>query len=104
GMPGVGAGGPTAYSYWVVEKGYAAWTGPNDGSESWVRRARGWISVMKVDAWVSWIIYTVSTAAFYVLGAAVLHPQGLIPEGNEVMVTISSIFDSAVDRWGGGVV
>src|SRR5699024_7534103 len=69
GMTGVGAGETTAYTYWVVEKGYAAWTGPNDGSESWVRRARGWISVMKVDAWVSWIIYTVSTAAFYVLGA-----------------------------------
>lgn len=101
GMTGVGAGETTAYTYWVVEKGYAAWTGPNDGSEGWVSRARGWISVMKVDAWVSWIIYTVSTAAFYILGAAVLHPQGLVPEGNEVMLTISSIFDSAVGRWGG---
>ncbi|GAA4521464.1 Nramp family divalent metal transporter [Brachybacterium paraconglomeratum] len=101
GMTGVGAGETTAYTYWVVEKGYAAWTGPNDGSESWVARARGWISVMKVDAWVSWVIYTVSTAAFYILGAAVLHPQGLVPEGNDVMLTISSIFDSAVGRWGG---
>jgi Mn2+/Fe2+ NRAMP family transporter len=101
GMTGVGAGETTAYTYWVVEKGYAAWAGPNDGTESWVARARGWISVMKVDAWVSWVIYTASTAAFSVLGAAVLHPQGLIPEGNEVMVTISSIFDSAVGTWGG---
>ncbi|ASK67027.1 manganese transporter NRAMP [Brachybacterium avium] len=101
GMTGVGAGETTAYTYWVVEKGYAAWTGPNDGSESWISRARGWISVMKVDAWVSWIIYTLSTAAFYILGAAVLHPQGLLPEGNQVMLTISSIFDSAVGRWGG---
>ncbi|WP_394215707.1 Nramp family divalent metal transporter [Brachybacterium vulturis] len=103
GMTGVGAGETTAYTYWVVEKGYAAWTGPNDGSEDWVARARGWISVMKVDAWVSWVIYTVSTAAFYILGAAVLHPQGLIPEGNDVMLTISSIFDSAVGRWGGAL-
>ncbi|MGO1599834.1 MAG: Nramp family divalent metal transporter, partial [Brachybacterium sp.] len=101
GMTGVGAGETTAYTYWVVEKGYAAWTGPNDGTESWVARARGWISVMKVDAWVSWVIYTASTAAFYILGAAVLHPQGLVPEGNDVMLTISSIFDSAVGRWGG---
>lgn len=101
GMTGVGAGETTAYTYWVVEKGYAAWTGPNDGSEGWVSRAKGWISVMKVDAWVSWVIYTASTAAFYILGAAVLHPQGLVPEGNEVMVTISSIFDSAVGTWGG---
>ncbi|APX32481.1 manganese transporter NRAMP [Brachybacterium sp. P6-10-X1] len=101
GMTGVGAGETTAYTYWVVEKGYASWTGPNDGTESWVARARGWISVMKVDAWVSWAIYTASTAAFYMLGAAVLHPQGIVPEGNEVMTTISSIFDSAVGTWGG---
>ncbi|MGY5765892.1 Nramp family divalent metal transporter [Brachybacterium sp. DNPG3] len=103
GMTGVGAGETTAYTYWVVEKGYAAWTGVNDGSESWVARARGWISVMKVDAWVSWIIYTCSTAAFYMLGAAVLHPQGIVPEGTAVMTTISSIFDSAVGSWGGMV-
>ncbi|GAA1485885.1 Nramp family divalent metal transporter [Brachybacterium fresconis] len=101
GMTGVGAGETTAYTYWVVEKGYASWTGPNDGTESWVARARGWISVMKVDAWVSWAIYTASTAAFYMLGAAVLHPQGIVPEGNDVMTTISSIFDSAVGTWGG---
>lgn len=103
GMTGVGAGEITAYTYWVVEKGYAAWTGPNDGSEGWVRRAKGWIKVMKIDAWVSWVVYTISTAAFYILGAAVLHPQGLVPEGNDVMTTISSIFDSAVGKWGGTV-
>ena len=101
GMTGVGAGEITAYNFWVVEKGYAAWSGPNDGSESWVRRARGWIKVMKVDAWVAWIIYTTSTAAFYMLGAAVLHPQGLEPKGTDVMETISSIFDTAVGQWGG---
>lgn len=101
GMTGVGAGETTAYTYWVVEKGYAAWTGPNDGSPTWAARARGWISVMKLDAWVSWVVYTASTAAFYLLGAAVLHPQGLVPEGTDVMVTISSIFDSAVGAWGG---
>lgn len=103
GMTGVGAGETTAYTYWVVEKGYASWTGINDGTSAWVDRARGWISVMKVDAWVSWAIYTASTAAFYMLGAAVLHPQGIVPEGNEVMTTIASIFDSTLGTWGGVV-
>lgn len=101
GMTGVGAGEITSYSYWCVEKGYAAWTGPNDGSEEWAQRARGWISVMKKDAWVSWLIYTVSTAAFYMLGAAVLHPQGLVPAGNQVLETISSIFSSTFGQWAG---
>ena len=56
---------------------------------------------MKIDAWVSWVIYTISTAAFYMLGAAVLNPQGLEPSGTEVMTTISSIFNSTVGQWGG---
>lgn len=101
GLTGVGAGEVTSYSFWCVEKGYAAWTGPNDGSEEWRRRARGWIAVMKKDAWVSWVVYTVSTAAFYILGAAVLHPQGLVPEGNEVLTTISRIFSDTLGSWAG---
>lgn len=96
GLTGVGAGEITSYTYWCVEKGYAAWSGPRDGSAEWAARANGWISVMKVDAWVAWVIYTVSTLAFYILGAAVLHPQNLIPEGSEVMSTLSSIFSSAI--------
>lgn len=103
GMTGVGAGEISTYSYWVVEKGYAAWTGPNDGSDAWVARARGWIKTMKVDAWCSWIIYTISTASFYLLGAAVLNRQGKVPEGNDVMTTIASVFDAAVGSWGGPV-
>lgn len=101
GLTGVGAGEITAYTYWVVEKGYAAWTGPRDDSEAWAERARGWIRVMKIDAWVSCAIYTLSTAAFYILGAAVLHPQGLIPKGNEVLSVISRIFTDTMGGWVG---
>ena len=103
GLTGVGAGEITSYSFWCVEKGYAAWTGPNDGSEAWVRRARGWISVMKKDAWVAWGIYTLSTASFYVLGAAVLHPEGLAPKGNDVLTVISRIFTDTIGEWAGSV-
>ena len=103
GLTGVGAGEITSYSFWCVEKGYAAWTGPNDGSEDWVRRARGWIRVMKIDAWVAWVVYTLSTAAFYILGASVLHPQGLDPSGNEVLSVISRIFTDTIGGWAGSV-
>lgn len=101
GLTGVGAGEITSYSFWCVEKGYAAWTGPNDGSEEWVRRARGWIRVMKIDAWVAWVIYTLSTASFYILGAAVLHPQGLVPEGAQLIATLSRIFTDTMGAWAG---
>lgn len=101
GLTGVGAGEITSYSFWCVEKGYAAWTGPNDGSDAWVKRARGWIAVMKKDAWLSWIVYTLSTASFYILGAAVLHPQGLVPSGSEVLTVISRIFTDTIGEWAG---
>jgi hypothetical protein len=92
GMTGVGAYEISTYSFWCVEKGYAQMTGANDGSEGWAERARGWIAVMKKDAFLSWFIYSITTAAFYVLGAAVLHPAGLVPEGTAVLETLVHLF------------
>jgi Mn2+/Fe2+ NRAMP family transporter len=69
GITGVGADEITFYTYWCVEKGYARWAGPNDGSEEWVRRANGWIKVMYKDALVSWVIYTFGTLAFYLMAS-----------------------------------
>jgi Mn2+/Fe2+ NRAMP family transporter len=99
GITGVGADEITFYTYWCVEKGYARWAGPNDGSEEWVRRANGWISVMYKDAFISWVIYTFGTLAFYIMGAAVLNPQGLVPEGNGMITTLSRIYTDTVGEW-----
>lgn len=72
GITGVGATELIAYPYWCIEKGYARNTGPRSESSDWERRARGWMRVMHVDAWASMAVYTTSTLAFYILGAAVL--------------------------------
>jgi Mn2+/Fe2+ NRAMP family transporter len=99
GITGVGADEITFYTYWCLEKGYARWTGPNDGSEAWARRANGWIRVMYKDAFVSWVIYTFGTLAFYLMGAAVLHPQGLVPEGNGMITTLSRLYTDTLGEW-----
>lgn len=99
GITGVGADEITFYTYWCVEKGYARWVGPNDGSEDWHRRAQGWIRVMYKDVFLSWVIYTVSTLAFFVMGAAVLHPQGLVLEGNEMITTLSQMYTDVIGEW-----
>ena len=99
GITGVGADEITFYTYWCVEKGYARWVGPNDGSEEWVRRANGWIRVMYKDAMVSWVIYTFGTLAFYLMGAAVLNPQGLLPEGNTMITTLSRMYTDTLGEW-----
>ncbi|MFC0674393.1 Nramp family divalent metal transporter [Brachybacterium hainanense] len=99
GITGVGADEIAFYTYWVVEKGYASYTGPNDGSEEWKKRADGWITVMKRDSWISWVVYTLATLAFYIMGAAVLHPQGLVPEGNDVIITLSRMYTDSIGEW-----
>ncbi|MDQ3510000.1 MAG: Nramp family divalent metal transporter [Actinomycetota bacterium] len=99
GITGVGADELTFYTYWCVEKGYARYVGPNDGSEEWAARAKGWIRVMYKDAFLSWIIYTFGTLAFFIMGAAVLNPQGLVPEGNEMITTLSRIYTDVLGDW-----
>uniref|UniRef100_UPI003B3B1DF5 manganese transporter NRAMP n=1 Tax=Brevibacterium sediminis TaxID=1857024 RepID=UPI003B3B1DF5 len=100
GITGVGADEMTTYTYWCLEKGYARYTGPNDGTAERARRARGWISVMRTDVLVSWIVSTVCTMSFYVIGAAILHPQNLVPEGNDMITTLSSMYSSTMGEAG----
>jgi Mn2+/Fe2+ NRAMP family transporter len=99
GITGVGADEMTTYTYWCLEKGYARWTGPDDGSEERARRAEGWLRVMRLDVLVSWLVCTVCTLSFYVIGASVLHPQGLVPEGNEMISTLSRMYTDTLGPW-----
>lgn len=100
GITGVGADEITFYNYWCIEKGYARWTGPNDGSDAWKKRAKGWIDVMYKDISVSMVIYTFSTMAFFLMGAAVLHRQNLVPGGtNEMITTLARMYTDTLGPW-----
>jgi Mn2+/Fe2+ NRAMP family transporter len=96
GITGVASDEIIAYNYWCIEKGYAAYTGPRDDSDEWKKRAKGWIKVMYLDAIVAMIIYTTVTAAFYLLGAAILHGNTVIPQGDGVIEAISSIYTQSL--------
>ena len=80
------------YPYWCLEKGYAAWAGPRENSEEWERRARGWIRVMQLDAVLAMIAYTIVTGGFYLLGAALLRPQGGIADGTRLVDQLAGLF------------
>jgi hypothetical protein len=99
GITGVGASELFYYPYWCLEKGYARSAGRCDDSPDWERRAKGWIRVMQLDAWVSMIVFTISTLAFYFLGAAVLYPQQLVPEGKEMIQTLTRMFVDPFGPW-----
>ena len=92
GITGVGASELVAYPYWCIEKGYARCAGPRAADEGWARRTRGWIKVMQFDAWFSMVVFTIATVSFYLLGAAVLHPQELDPKGSEMIPTLSQMY------------
>ncbi len=98
GITGLSAGEIFVYPSWCIEKGYAAWTGPRDGSPEWAARANGWIRVMKYDALVSLVVYTLATVSFYFLGAAVLQPQGDVIDGGNVIRQLSQIFTDVIGR------
>lgn len=92
GLTGVGASEITAYPYWCLEKGYATFAGPYEQTDEWAKRARGWVRVMYWDAVLSMVVYTIVTCAFYVLGAAVLHGTGEVPEKTEMIQTLSRVY------------
>jgi manganese transport protein len=100
GITGIGGDEITQYTYWCIEKGYAAKTGPKDGSDAWYARAKGWFRVMYLDATIAMIIYTTATLAFYILGASVLHGLGKLPEGMNMVRTLSSMYTEVLGgRW-----
>ncbi len=92
GITGVGASELVAYPYWCIEKGYARSVGRRSGDKGWARRARGWTRVMQIDAWFSMVVFTIATIAFYLLGAAVLHPQHLNVQGKEAIPVLSQMY------------
>jgi len=92
GIIGVGAAELVMYPYWCLEKGYARWTGRDDGSPGWAARAHGWMRVMRLDAFLSMAIYTAATLVFYLLGAAVLGRAGLDPEGAGMVRTLAAVY------------
>jgi Mn2+/Fe2+ NRAMP family transporter len=95
GVIGVGATELIFYPYWCLEKGYAKYVGPRDSTTEWAERARGWIHVLRWDAWISMVIYTGATVAFYLLGAAVLNAQNLTVANTDLIPTLSGMYSEA---------
>jgi hypothetical protein len=105
----MGALGTTAnemfmYPYWILEGGYARNVGARppgerEGSalEAWYRRARGWLHVMKVDAFCATMLATVITLGYYLVGAAVL--AGRDVGGLDVVKDVSRIYTETYGPW-----
>ena len=103
----LGALGTTAnemfmYPYWILEKGYARNVGSDD-DEGRIERAKGWIRVLQLDAGVATLLATVITAASFLVGCAILHKQGEVPTGMNVVEQLSQIYTETYGAWSYGV-
>ena len=106
GVTGVGASELIYYPYWCLEKGYGRSVGPPPAGglhtpqrAGWASAARGWLGVMRLDAFVSMVIYTVATIAFYVLGAAVLHKTARDVTDNELIGRLADMYHRSLGDW-----
>ena len=97
GIIGIGGTELGIYPYWCMEKGYARFAGPRRQDAAWASRARGWMRVMRYDAFISMVLYTTATVAFFVMGVAVMHKQGLDPAG---MRMVSTLLEQYVPAFG----
>ena len=92
----MGALGATAnelfmYPYWLLEqRGKAAAKETSD--PQWQAWALQQIRTIKLDTGFATLVATAVTAAFFLLGAAVLHGQGIVPSGLGVVQQISELF------------
>ena len=99
GLIGVGSSEIIMYPYWCLEKGYAKFTGPFQDTPEWHDNAKGWIKVLQIDAWLSLVVYTVTTVAFYLLGASILHRNELLPEENNLITTLGEMYVPVFGLW-----
>jgi manganese transport protein len=101
----IGALGTTAnemfmYPYWLLEGGYARHVGKAERpapSDAWYHRARGWLHVMKVDAFCATALATVVTMGYFLVGAAVL--GGREVGGLGVVKDVSRIYTQTYGEW-----
>lgn len=99
GLIGVGSSEIIMYPYWCIEKGYAKFTGPFQDTPEWYDNAKGWIKVLQVDAWLSLVVYTIATVAFYILGASILNKSQMVPEENNLITTLGEMYIPVFGHW-----
>ncbi len=106
GSVGVTAGELFMYPYWLKEKGYGRNVGARteSGVEEWIRRQRGWMTVLKADALICTLIATIITIAYYLVAASILHyGLGQVPTGIEVVKGLANMFTESYGRWSYGI-
>jgi Mn2+/Fe2+ NRAMP family transporter len=99
-----GAAGLMWYSYWVNARGYGASAlkqeQPIDFSQRGQeerQRLKGWITQMLLSNTLAVVGALLAALAFLILGGELLHPQGIVPQEQQVAETLGRLLG---DLWG----
>ena len=87
----------------VVQARHLDFVGPQQDTDAWRDRYRGWMRVLITDASVCTAIALVITCAYYLLGASILNKLNVSPEGFKVVEQVSLIFTESIGGWAEGV-
>ncbi len=91
GWAGAGAMGTVWFSLWTKAAGRGV-TDPSAALSAVDEKSvRGWIEINRLDLIINTVFAGVLTAGFLLAGAAILHPIGLVPEGEGMGITLSRI-------------
>lgn len=97
GITGIGTSELLFYPYWCLEKGYAKDIKPGEERDPKTLRVR--VLGMRVDITMALFVYTFATIAFFLLGASVLHGRDEIPEGLNMIETLSQMYTESFGPW-----
>ncbi|MCW5550766.1 MAG: Nramp family divalent metal transporter [Verrucomicrobiae bacterium] len=97
GVTGIGTSELVFYAYWCLEKGYANDLGSGTPRDPVVLAAR--IRGMRLDIAVALVVYTFSTIAFFILGATILHGAKDVPQGMDMIRTLSQMYTKTFGPW-----
>lgn len=103
-----GSMGIVWFSYWTAARGFGGRSPLEEspdtddeaeplGEEERHRRVRAWMRLVSSTAAVGVVAGTVVLVAYMVLGAELLAPEGIMPEGSDVAADLSRLLE---DVWG----
>jgi manganese transport protein len=97
GIIGIGTSELLFYPYWCREKGYAKdlREGVTRDHDLLAGRIRG----MRVDISIALVVYTFATIAFFILGATILHGAKEVPQGLDMIRTLSQMYTKTFGEW-----
>ncbi|UTW46405.1 Nramp family divalent metal transporter [bacterium SCSIO 12696] len=98
GYTGVNSQETVAYSYFCLDKGYGRNIGDSTTPDR-LARAQGWLRVLRTDVWLTLILLTLATVPFYLLGAAVLHKMGTVPDNSTMIAVLSAMYSEVLGSW-----